>query len=83
MPSLNYSICRYIISRDLDSTNSLIIKKPKYFFLKLSTTINYYSLKDPMSINNVFLDKRYNRPCFLVYNSLSFRLVTYIILGYY
>ncbi len=83
MPSLNHSIYKYVISRDLDSTNSLTIKKPKHFFLKLSTTINYYSLKDPMSTNNVFLDKRYNRPYFLVCNSSSFRLATYIILGYY
>ncbi len=83
MPSLNHSIYRYVIGRDLDPTNSLTIKKPKYFFLKLSTTINYYSLKDPMSINDVFLDKRYNCLCFLVCNSPSFRLATYIILDYY
>ncbi len=83
MSSFNHSIYRYVIGRDLDSTNSLTIKKPKYFFLKLSITINYYSLKDPMFINDVFLNKRYNCLYFLVYNSLNFRLVTYIILGYY
>ena len=83
MPSLNHSIHRYVIGRDLDSTDSLTIKKPKYFFLKLSTTINYYSLKDPISINDIFLDKRYNRLYFLVYNSPSFRLATHIISGHY
>jgi len=72
-----------VIDRDLDSVNSLTIKKPKYFFLKLSITINYYSLKDLMFTNNVFLDKRYNRPYFLVCNNPSFKLATYIILGYY
>ena len=72
-----------MVGRDLESTNSLSIKKPKHFFLKLSTSINYYSLKDSMSIDNVFLDKRYNYLYFLIYNSLSFNLATYIILGYY
>ncbi len=83
MPSLNHSIRRCIIGRDLDPINSLTIEKPKHFSLKLSTTINYHSLKDPISTNDVFLDKRYNCLCFLVYNSPSFRLATYIILGYY
>ncbi len=83
MSSLNHSIYKYIISRDLDLINSLTIKKPKHFSLKLSTTINYYSLKDLMSTNDVFLDKRYNCLYFLVYNSPSFKLVTYIILSYY
>src|SRR6266536_160838 len=83
MPSLNHSIHRYVIGRDLDPADSLTIKKSKHFSLKLSTTINYYSLKDPISINDVFLDKRCNRLCFLVCNSPSFRLATYIILGHY
>jgi hypothetical protein len=72
-----------VVGRDLESTNSLSIKKPKHFFLKLSTSINYYSLKDSMSIDNVFLDKRYNCLYFLVYNSPSFNLAAYIILGHY
>src|SRR6266536_6144609 len=83
MSSLNHSIYKYIISRDLDLINSLTIKKPKHFSLKLSTTVNYYSPKDLMSTNDVFLDKRYNRLCFLVCNSPSFRLAAHIISGHY
>ena len=72
-----------MVGRDLDSVNPLSIKKSKHFFLKFSTSINYYSLKDSMSIDNIFLDKRYYYLYLFVYNYSSFYLATYIILGYY
>src|SRR6266487_5049922 len=83
MPSLNHSIHRCMIGRDLDPADSPTIKKPKHFSLKLSTTVNHYSPKDPMSTNDVFLDKRCNRLYFLVCNSPSFRPATHIISGHH
>src|SRR6266536_4997364 len=83
MPSLNHSIRRCVIGRDLDPTDSLTIKKPKHFSLKLSTTVNHHSPKDPMSTNDIFLDKRYNRLRFLVCNSPSFRPAAHIISGHH
>jgi hypothetical protein len=55
--SLNYSIYRSVVYRDLDSINSLSIKKIDYFAFKLSFSIKNYSLEDSIIVNNVFLNK--------------------------
>jgi hypothetical protein len=57
MTSLNYSIYRSIIYRDLNSINPLFIKKINYFAFKLSFFIKNYLLKDSIIINNIFLNK--------------------------
>jgi hypothetical protein len=54
---LNYSIPRSIIYRDLDSVNPLSIKEINYFALKFSPSIKDQSLKDPVAIDNILLDK--------------------------
>jgi hypothetical protein len=53
----NYFITKSIIYKDLNSINSLFIKKINYFTLKFSPFIKNYSLKDFIAINNVFLNK--------------------------
>jgi hypothetical protein len=55
--SLNYSIYRSVVYRDLDSINSLFIKKIDYFAFKLSSFIKNYLLEDFIIVNNVFLNK--------------------------
>jgi hypothetical protein len=54
---LDYSIYRSIVYRDLDSINSLFIKKINYFAFKLSSSIKNYSPEDFIIANNIFLNK--------------------------
>jgi hypothetical protein len=46
-----------VVYRDLDSINSLSIKKINYFAFKLSSFVKNYSPKDFVTVNNVFLNK--------------------------
>jgi hypothetical protein len=46
-----------VVYRDLDSINSLSIKKIDYFAFKLSSSVENYSLEDSVTVNNVFLNK--------------------------
>jgi hypothetical protein len=57
MTSLDYSIYRSIVCGDLNSINSLSIKKINHFAFKLSSFVENYSLKDSIIVNNVFLNK--------------------------
>jgi hypothetical protein len=57
MTSLNYSIYKSVVYGDLDSINSLSIKKINYFAFKLSSSIKNYSPKDSVIVNNVFPNK--------------------------
>ena len=57
MTSLNHSIYRSVVYRDLDFINSISIKKINYFAFKLSSFIKNYSLEDFVIANNVFLNK--------------------------
>jgi hypothetical protein len=57
MTSLDYSIYRSVVYRDLDSINSLSIKKIDYFAFKLSSFVKNHLLEDSIIVNNVFLNK--------------------------
>jgi hypothetical protein len=71
---LDYTIHLWVISRDLNSLNAILVSKSNYNSLIFRAPINNESFKNAILIYNLFLEKSSNFFSYSISKSLSFWL---------